>query len=237
MEDVDASAGAVEHEDAAAGTDGNRVHAIELPGTAAVTAEFADVFHVAVEDHHAVVIETVGDEYAAVGEECDVLRFAEVSAVRALHALFAEGLEQLAAVVREDVDDAVAFVDHPDAMLRIIGADAQAVRSGAGGIGEEVIPLRPVFADFAVGVECVEEVFLHDAAVGGGEDIHAEGAGETGVVGGEGVGKAGFAALGYEDAVGRFGEDAGVAAEGEAWFGEGLVPVADDVVGAGTDRA
>ena len=80
-------------------------------------------------------------------------------------------------------------------MLRIVGADANAVRSRARRIGEEVVPLRPAFAHLAIGVERVQKVFLHHAAIGGAEHVDPDGAGETGVAGGKRIGKASFAAL------------------------------------------
>ena len=67
-----------------------------------------------VEDHHAVVVEAVGDQDAAVGQEGDVLRLAEMRGVAAGHVLLAERLQQLLAVVREDVDGVEGLVDDPD---------------------------------------------------------------------------------------------------------------------------
>ncbi len=75
------------------------------------------------------VVQAVGDENPAVRQKRDVLRLAEVFAVSALDVLFPERLQQLAAVVREDVDRAERFVDDPHAMLGIVRADAQPVRS------------------------------------------------------------------------------------------------------------
>ena len=85
-------------------SDRHRVHAVELAGPFAEAAELADVVHLAVENHHAVIVQAVGDENPAVRQKRHVLRLAEVRAVLARHVLLAERLQQLAAVVREDVD-------------------------------------------------------------------------------------------------------------------------------------
>ena len=209
---------------------------LNCPGPLPWPAELADVLQVAVEDHDAVVIQTIGDQNSAVGEKSHVLRLAEMRAVRALHALFAQRLQQFASVVGENVDHVVGLVDHPDTVLRIIRADANAVRPRALGIGKEMIPLRPALAHLAIGVQRIQKVFLHHAAIRGAEHVDPEGAGKTRVAGGKRIGKPGFAALQDENAVGRFGQNAGVAPKGETWFGEGLVPVADHVVRAGAYR-
>ena len=64
--------------------------AVELARAAAHLAEFADVVHVAIEDHDAVVVETIRDENPAVRQKRDILWLAEVRLVAALHALLAE---------------------------------------------------------------------------------------------------------------------------------------------------
>ena len=50
-------------------------------------------------------------------------------------------------------------------------SDANAVRPRARRVGEEVVPLRPAFAHLAIGVERVQKVLLHDAAIGDAEHV------------------------------------------------------------------
>ena len=182
------------------------------------------------------VVETVGDEDAAVRQKCHVLRLAEVRAVLALHVLLPQRLEQLAAVIREDVDRAERLVDDPHAVLGVVRADAQPVRSRAGRALAQRIPLGPPLLDVAVRVEGVEAVLPH-AAGRGAEHVHADRSGKARKRRRYRVGQPIFSALCDEDPVGRFREDAGISAEREPRLGERLVPGADDVVRARADRS
>src|SRR5262245_28257456 len=103
------------------------MNAIELPRALAEAAELAEIVHVLVQDHDSMVVEAVRDQDPAIRQERDVLRLAEMGLVRPLHALLAERLQQLAAVVREDIDLAERLVDHPDASFLVVRADANAV--------------------------------------------------------------------------------------------------------------
>ena len=71
----------------------------------------------------------VGDEEGAVGQPVDVGRPVEVGGVRAFHFRRADGLQQLAAVVGELVDDLHVVVDDPDVLFRIVRADVDRVRA------------------------------------------------------------------------------------------------------------
>src|SRR5687767_3141662 len=98
------------------------------------------------------------------------------------------------------------------------------------------VPLRPPLLDGAVRVERVEAVAPH-AGGGGGEDVGANRAREPREPRRNRSGQPELSTLRDENAVGRFGEDAGIAAEREAGLGERLVPAPDDVVRARTDGA
>ena len=121
-------------------------------------------------------------------------------------------------------------------MFRVVGADAQPMRPRSGRALAQGIPLRPSFLDATVGVEGIEAV-LPDAARGGAQHVDADRSRKASEGGRHRVGQAVLSALRDEDAVGRFREDPGIAAEGEPGCGERLVPPPDDVVRAGADRA
>ena len=148
------------------------MHAVELTRTLAEAAELRDVVHLAVENHHAVIVQAVGNENPAIRQKRHVLRLAEVRAVRALHVLLAQGLQQPAAIIGEDVNRAERFVDDPHAMLGVVRADAQPMRPRAGRALAQGIPLRPPLPDIAVGVEGVEAV-APDAAIRRAEHVDA----------------------------------------------------------------
>jgi hypothetical protein len=153
LKTFDAVARAVRDEEAPFGASGEGINAVETARPCSAHSEFADILHVAIEDHHAVIIQAIGDEYPSVGKKCHILRRAEVSAVGALHALLTVRLNQVAAIVGEDIDDTVAFVHHPDPMPGIVRIDANTVPSRTGRIREEAIPLRPAFSHVAISVE------------------------------------------------------------------------------------
>jgi hypothetical protein len=163
-----------------------------------------------------------------------------VFAIRAFDALLAEGFDEAFAVVRKDVDLAEGFLYDPEAMFRVIGADADAMRAGAffaGAFADGGIPLEVFLLQLAVGIEGVEAM-AEDAQFGGAEDVDVvDRASEAEIAGGERIGELRFTALQDEDPVGRFGPHTGTAAEGVAGISEGFVPAADDVVGAGADGA
>ena len=208
---------------------------LNWPGPLPMPPNSRDVVHVAVENHHAVIVEAVRDENPAVRQKRHVLRLAEVRAVLSLDVLLAKRLQQLAAVVREHIDLTERLVDDPHAMFGIVRADAHPMRSRAGRALAQIVPLRPALLDVAVAVERVQAV-LPDAALGGIEHVDADRARKPRKARRNRVRQADLATLRDEDPIGRFRENAGVAAERESGLGERLVPAADDLVGARTHR-
>jgi len=182
-----------------------------------------------------VIVETIRDQNPAVRQKRDILRLAEVRLVAAFHTLLAERLQQLLAVVGKDVDLTEGLVHHPDAVLRIVRADSNPMRSRSVGARAERIPLRPPLFYAAVTVERVETV-APDAAVGRVEHVDADRAGETREAGRQRIRQSRLAALRDEDAVRRLREHARIAAEREAGFRKWLVPAANDGVRARTGR-
>ena len=79
------------------------------------------------------IVETIGHQDPAVGQECHVLRLGEVRGVVAGHVLLAQCLQQRAAVVGEDVDLMEGLVDDPDPPLGVVRADTQSMWSWAVG--------------------------------------------------------------------------------------------------------
>src|SRR5690606_4573949 len=99
----------------------------------------------------------------------------------------------------------------------------------------EIIPLVPDLLDVAVPVQGIETVFP-DSAIGVAQHVDPDRARMSRVLGRNGLRKAGLSSLCHEDPVGRFREDTGVAAEGEAGVREGLVPAAHHLVRARANR-
>ena len=73
LEHVDAAARAIQREYPSLRTDGHGMNAIELAGSAAMTAELCDVVGIPIEDQDAVIVQPVGDENPTVGQKCHVL--------------------------------------------------------------------------------------------------------------------------------------------------------------------
>src|SRR5258708_39894310 len=132
--------------------------------------------------------------------------------VAAGHILLAKRLQQLAAVVGEDVDRVERFVDDPHAPLGIVRTDPHAVRPRTGRAFAQLVPLSPTLFHVAIAVQRVEAI-APDTAVHGVEHVDTDGAGETEVSGRNRVWKPGLATLRDENAVGRLGEHTGIAAE------------------------
>ena len=218
------------------GSDRHRVHAAELSGALAVAAELTEIVHRRVENHDAVIVEAVGDQDASVRQERHVLWLREMRGIAAGHVLLAERLQQCLAVVREYVDGVERLVDHPHAARRIVWADAQAMRSWSGGAFAEVVPLRPALLHVAVAIERVEAVLPH-AAIGQGQHVHLDRAGEPANSGGIGVGRRNSPRCATKMRSGLLGEHAGVAAERKPRRGKRLVPCTHHVVGTGSDRS
>src|SRR5204863_2174193 len=75
---IDAATGAIERKDAPFGSNRHGMHAVELARSFAEAAKLGEVGQVAIEDHHAVIVETVGDQHAAIRQKRDILRLAEM---------------------------------------------------------------------------------------------------------------------------------------------------------------
>ncbi len=127
------------------------------------------------------------------------------------------------------------LVDDPDPPIGIVRADAQSMWSWTVGAFAQPIPLSPAFLHPSVRIQGVEAVAPH-ASIGGRQDVHHDRAREAGKPRRNGVGQTELAPLRDEDAIRRFREHAGVAAEREPVLGKRLLPAAHDVVGAGADR-
>src|SRR5258708_4038154 len=74
LEHIDAAAGTIQRKDPAFRADRDGVNAVELARLLAQTPELSDVIHAAVEDHHAVIGQSVRDQNPAVRKKRDVLR-------------------------------------------------------------------------------------------------------------------------------------------------------------------
>ena len=111
-----------------------------------------------VENHHAMVVQAVGDENPAVRQKRDVLRLGEVRAVAARHVLLAERLQQLAAVIGEDVDLMEGFVDTHTRRSGSYGLMRTRCGPGPDDPSHRRVPLRPALLHLAVRVERVEAV-------------------------------------------------------------------------------
>src|SRR5437870_3200381 len=99
----------------------------------------------------------------------------------------------------------------------------------------EVIPLRPALLDLPIAVNGVEAV-APDTTIGGVERVDPYGACVPRELRRNRLWQPGLPSLRDEDAVGRFGKDAGVAAEREAGLGERLMPPSHDIVRTGANR-
>ena len=235
-EHVDAATGAIQGENQTLGSDRQGVHAVELARAFAEAAELRDVVRVAVKDHHPVIVQAVGHQNPAVGQKRHVLWPREVLRILSRNILLAQRLQQLAAVVGEDVDLMERLVDQPHAVFGVVWADAQPMGSRSGRALAQGIPLRPALFDVAVTIERVEAV-EPDTAFSGVEHVDPDRARVAGKLGRNRRGQSGLPTLRDEDAVRRFSEHARVAAERETGLGERLVPGPDDVVGARADGA
>ena len=125
---------------------------------------------------------------------------------------------------------------HPHPPLRVVGVDPDPVGTGAVRPLAEVIPLGPPLLDLPIAVQGVDAV-LPDPALGVPEHIDADGPGVAGELRGHGIRQPRLSALEDEDPVRRFGEDAGIAAEGVPRLGERHMPPGNHIVGAGADGA
>ena len=207
-EHVDAAARAIEREDAALGPDRHGVHAVELSRPVPVAAELrrgrcrslSKIITRWLSRPSAMRMRPSGRNATSCG-------LAKCVASAAGDALLAERLQQLLAVVREHVDLVERLVDHPDAALGIVGADAEPVRARAVRPFAQRVPLRPSFLDLAVAIQGVEAVLPH-AAIGQRQHVHLERAGEAGELGRHRRRQPELAALRDEDAVRRLGEHA-----------------------------
>jgi hypothetical protein len=83
----------------------------------------------------------------------EIRRTVEVRGVGAFLLRRADRLQELLAVVGEDVDRLHVVVDDPDALLRIVGADVDRVRPA-----HQLVPLLPRLDDVALAVEDDEAV-------------------------------------------------------------------------------
>ena len=96
------------------------------------------------------ILQTVGDEQAAVRQPRDVLRPAEVRGVLAGDIGDTKRQHELLAVVGELVDLMTGVVDHPDVFFRVVRIDPDLVRTAAA--FEQLVPLRPRLHQLAVAV-------------------------------------------------------------------------------------
>ena len=154
VEDLHALVQAIGHIDPSISIHIDTVHRVELAITGPVSTPRRDELAVLVEFHDARVREAVGHEHTAVGKERQILRPAEMRLILSGRPLDAQRLQQLLAVVREHVDDVLRFADHPDATLRVVGADLDLVRPV--GTFEQGVPLGPHLQHLAGAVHDAE---------------------------------------------------------------------------------
>ncbi len=152
------------------------MNAVELAGALAETAELGDVASFPVQDDDPVIVQAVGDQDPTVGQERHVLRPTEVRLVVSRNALLPERHQQLAAVVREDVDLVEGLVDDPHPALGIVRADSDTVGPGTIRSFAQMIPLAPELFQVAVAVERVETV-LPDPAISVAKHVDPDRAG------------------------------------------------------------
>ncbi len=124
-----------------------------LRGPLALLAPRRHVVVVLVVLHHARVRVAVSDEIGAVRIPGDEGRPIEVLRIRGVHVRLAERLQQLLAVVREDEHRVAVVVHDEDALLRIVRADVDRVRTA-----EHLVPLRPRLDDVPLRVGDVDDV-------------------------------------------------------------------------------
>ena len=135
--------------------DGHSVYVAEVTGAridgparrSAECSPLHEELPVLIELRHACAGVAVRDEEGAVGQPIDIGRPVEVRCVRAGYLRSADGLQQLAAIVREAVDYLHVVVDDPDVLFRIVRADVDGVRTA-----EQLVPLLPGLDDLAVAI-------------------------------------------------------------------------------------
>ena len=99
-----------------------------------------------------------------------------------------------------------------------------------------MVPLIPNIDHIAITIDCIQAV-LPGPETGRTQDVDPDGPRESCEFGRNRDGQSGLTALCDEDAIWRFSEHPGIAAEGKTLLGKWLMPPFDDVIRAGADRS